>query len=176
MKKTPRECWIALAAVVAMVLATLLFVYGPQSKKLDELKTQKSLLQRSLVADSVKASVVPEMLRQIGEMKNRYRDFDRKLPKNKELGAFLAEITGKLSSQELVDPSIEPGDPTAGRFYHTLPIIIRCRGSYLGLMNFLEQIGKMERLTRVHSLVIDKRADEKYLDIKMQLNIYFTNA
>ena len=108
MGKLTRESWIIMALAVAIVAAAVAFVYRPQGQKLEELRTKIASVETSLQADSQKAAVVPELLRQIEAMKRRYKDFDRKLPKTKELGGFLAEITNNLAEENLAEPTIEP--------------------------------------------------------------------
>ena len=41
------------------------------------------------------------MIRQSQEMEPRYKDMDRRLPKQKELGGFLQEISGNLAKERL---------------------------------------------------------------------------
>ncbi len=176
MDKPTRQCWIILGAAVALVAVIVLGVYLPQHRKLGRLRTQRGTLQKALEADQAKAAVVPELLRSLEAMKGRYERFDRRLPRNKELGGFLAEIASHLSAANLADPSIEPRNPTAEELYHTLPIGMRCRGSYLELGRFLQRISQMERLTRVHSLSIRKDVKDKKLNVDMRLNIYFTES
>jgi len=176
MGKLTRESWIIMALAVAIVAAAVAFVYRPQGQKLEELRTKIASVETSLQADSQKAAVVPELLRQIEAMKRRYKDFDRKLPKTKELGGFLAEITNNLAEENLAEPTIEPRNPAAEELYHTLPIVMRCRGSYLAVASFLKRIDRMQRLTRVHTLRINKQKAEESLSIEMQLNIYYTES
>jgi len=176
MGKLTRESWLIMAAAIAIVAAAVVFVYRPQGRKLEELRTKIASMEASLQADSEKASVVPELLRQIEAMKRRYKDFDRKLPKTKELGGFLGEITSNLSEEQLSEPTIEPRSPATEELYHTLPIIMRCRGSYLAVASFLKRINGMQRLTRVHTLRVHKLPAEEPLRIEMQLNIYYTES
>ena len=125
--------------------------------------------------ETSEAAVVPRLFRQVHAMRAQYPNFQRRLPKRKELGGFLREITGQLSDDGLSNQLIEPGSPSREEFFHTLPIIMRFKGSYLSLGSFLERIGRMERLTRVQKLSITSAGDSPdELDIELQLNIYFT--
>lgn len=169
---------VVVLAVVALFVAVATFVfYIPQNKRLNDLAARSVTMKRQLKEKSSKASVVPELFRQISELKSRYRNFDRSLPKRQELGGFLREIAGHLADKGLSDQVIEPGNPSREELFHTLPIIMRFKGSYLSLGAFLEEIDQMERLTRVQKLNIHApRAGSDELDIKLQLNIYFNEG
>jgi Tfp pilus assembly protein PilO len=168
-----------LAAVAAVVVATVLLVYLPQARKLRSLRTQITSQERSLVADSEKASIVPQLLQEVEVMKSRYKDFGRRLPERQELGGFLKEISSRLAAANLSGQLIEPGNPSQAELFHTLPIIMRFRGSYLSVAGFLHSLDEMERLTRVQKLqmTLDEQSRETGdLGIDMQINIYFTES
>jgi len=173
-----------------MVVGAVLFVYRGQGKELDALKGKIKSSKTALQAQAKTTRIVPDLVRQVESMKNRYKDFDRRLPHRQEIGGFLREIAGHLGEKKFSDQLIEPGSPTREDLFHTLPIIMRFRGSYLTSVDFLKRIDKMERLTRIQKLKINKIAkksnnsrsaedtgDGEYeLDIELQLNIYFTES
>jgi Tfp pilus assembly protein PilO len=103
------------------------------------------------------------------------------LPVRQELGGFLRDISGHLGDEQFTDQLIEPGSPTREELFHTLPIIMRFKGSYLTSVDFFKRIDEMERLTRIQKLKITKvplKGDnsDAILDIELQLNIYFTES
>ncbi len=162
-----------LAAAVGVAAATL---YWPQSQELDRLHGQIASRRLGLDADARKATGVSDLFRQVQEMKVRYKDFDRRLPKQKELGSFLHEISTEMSDEKLANQLIEPGKPAREDLFHALPIIMKFNGSFLSLTSFLERIDRMERLTRVQKLVVADDPKTQKLDIELQLNIYFNEG
>ena len=182
-----KDCVAALVLLVAGVVAAVLFVYVPQDKELNKLQAKIVTRKRDIEEQTARASVVPKLLRETQAMKAQYKNFDRRLPQQKELGGFLREISGHLSNEGFSNQVIEPGRPMRETLFNTLPIIMKFRGSYLDLGKFLDQINKMERLTRVQRLTINgrlpgevsdvvgknKQAANAELDIELQLNIYF---
>ena len=178
MRYLKRDNLIVLGVLAAMVIGFMVVVYIPQKLRLEEIRSKIATEKNQLASDGEKAAVIPEMLRQVQEMKKLYKNFDRRLPKQKELGGFLREISGRMAEEKLSDQLIEPGNPTPEEFFHTLPIIMKFKGSYLSLGNFLMELETMERLTRVQKLIIDSKNKEKEsrLDIELQMNIYFTES
>lgn len=166
---------IICSIVLSLVLAAILFVYAPQGRKMRALETELATQKQTLESDAAKAAVVPDMMRQVQEMKNRYKNFDRRLPKQKELDGFLREITGNLAQEKLVNQLMQIGDPSKTEHFNTLPIAMKFQGSYLALGSFLKRLDSMERLTRIQKLTI--QTDPKTgVNIDMQMNIYFTQS
>ena len=171
-----RDTWVMLAIVVGIVTASLVLVFLPQGRTLKELKTKMVSLDQKLTADSQEASVVPQLLQEVQTMKGRYQDFDRRLPQRKELGQFLGEISSNLAAENLTNQLIEPGSPTRSELFHTLPIVMRFRGSYLDMARFLSRLDSMERLSRVEKLRLVRNPGEDALEAELQINIYFTES
>ncbi len=176
MTKITKESLIVVGILAVIVVVAIIVVYVPQGRKLDEYRRETVAQKELLDADAQKAQVVPAMLRQVEDMKKQYRNFDRKLPQRKELGGFLREISENLGQEKLTNQLIEPGNPTREQLFHTLPIIMKFRGSYLSLASFLQRIEKMERVTRVQKLRLSGSPKEDGLKIELQLNIYFTES
>lgn len=182
--KLTKANWILAGVLVTAVLAAVLGVYLPQSRKLTQINTQISTQKIAMESDLQSCKVVPELARQVAELKDRYRNLDRRLPKQKELGGFLKEISTNLLQARLSNQTIEPGKPDAAELYHTLPIVMKFEGNFLSLAGFLKRIDGMERLTRVQRMDIgidrdsskskDKPAGN--VNIELHLNIYFTES
>jgi len=176
-----KDSWITLGILAAMIAGAVLLVYRGQSKELSRLTAEITAAKTTLKTRAQTVAVVPELVKQVEWMRARYKNFDRRLPDRQELGGFLREISGYLGDGKFSDQLIEPGSPTQEEFFHTLPIIMRFKGSYLTSVNFLKRIDQMERLTRIQKLKIthgspkDEGGDPD-LDIELQLNIYFTES
>ena len=174
MIKFTRQSWVMVAVAMVLVGAAVVGIYSPQNRKLHDLRTQITAQKMSLESDSKRASVVPEMLRKVQEMKGRYKDFDQRLPRSKELGVFLQEITQIQSGSQLSEAHME--NPTSEELFNTMPIRMHFRGSYLALAEFLKNIDGMQRITRVQKLAILSPKDGDVLEIELLMNIYFTKT
>jgi len=170
-----RESLLILAALALAVGGGMMLVYRPQGQRMEELKQRIATQKAMLLSDAHKAAVVPDVLRQIAEMREDYKDIDRKVPERTELGGFLREISANLAEENLSNQLIEPGNPTAEELFHTLPIIMKFRGPYLSLASLLKRIDGMQRLARIQDLRVERDSQEPELNIELQLNIYFTD-
>ena len=169
--RIPKEVCIVAAVILAMIGVASLAFYIPQGRKLEQIRTQITTQQRTLEASVQSVQSLPVMIQQVQALKNRYRDFDRRLPKSQELHEFLRQISGYLGQKELRTASA-----TREEHFNTLPISMKFRSSYLNLAGFLDRVENMERLSRVQKLIInnDDKGDE--LDVELQMNIYFTES
>lgn len=169
------ECWIMPVLTVAMVVGAIVAVYVPLGRKLQCIRTGIASRKLELAESSKRAAVVPRMMREVETLKGRYKDFDSRLPRSKELGGFLQEITAIQQNSALVDPRMETGSPASEELFNTMPIKMRLRGRYMALTDFLRRLGQMRRLTRVQRLMISIPQQEgDDLSIELLLNIYFT--
>ena len=180
-QKTRDNLIVVGVLTVAVGLATVL-VYLPQRRQLQEIKGRIAQEECRIVEDAGRAAGVPDLVRQVQGMKKRYTNFDRRLPKRKELGGFLREISGNLSEEKLSNQLIEPGTPQRAQLFQTMPIVLRFQGSYLSLASFLKRLDHMERLTQVEKLAVQQKGESlaegpgESLDIEVQMNIYFTES
>jgi Tfp pilus assembly protein PilO len=177
-----RNNFIVLAILAAVVAAAMVLVYVPQQRELARLSTAISQEKVRMSDNASLCSAVPAMIRQVQDLKKSYSNFDQRLPKQIELGGFLREISGDLAQESLVNQLIEPGSPKRSELFHTLPITLRFRGTYLSLASFLKRLSQMERLTQVERITIANKGDppkpgESWnLDIEVLMNIYFTES
>lgn len=150
-------------------------VFYPQYRKVRQLRHQIVQAEQKLQHDRALAETVPDLAREVEQLRRQHSNFDRRLPQQKELGEFLREISTTIAAERLTNQVIEPGSPTTGPLYNNLPIIMEFDGSFRGLANFLTQIDQMERLTRIERIRIEP-SDDGQLQVEMQLNIYFTES
>ena len=176
MKLITKDSWIALSLSVGFLLVGLVGWFIPQNNQLQDIRSQIAAQEVQLASDIHQSSVIPSIIQQIERMKQRYKGFDKRMPKSKELAGFLKEISGILASQQISNQIIEPGNPTREQLYHTLPIIMKFEGNYLSLARLLERIDQMQRLTRVNKLSISESDEENKLNIELHMNIYFTET
>lgn len=177
-----RDNLIVVGILTASVGVATVLVYVPQWRKLQDARAKIALEQCRMVEDAGMAAGVPDLVRQVQAMKKRYSNFDHRLPKRKELGGFLREISSNLTEESLSNQLIEPGTPLRAQLFHTLPIVLRFQGSYLSLASFLKRLDHMERLTQVEKLSVQHKGGalpegpDDNLDIEVQMNIYFTES
>jgi hypothetical protein len=105
-----------------------------------------------------------------------------------------ADGVASHGASKLAVQLIEPGSPTRGELFNTLPITMKFRGTYQQACRLMKRLEQMERLTRIQKLSIkktcldDQAATEQEtpsgappkggygMDVEIQMNIYFTES
>jgi len=170
-----RDNLIVLGIVVVITVTYVAVIYRWQARTLEDVRVSLAERQRGLRSSGMTASRVPGMVREIEAMKQRYNtEWDRRLPKRKELAEFLREISSNLARERLMNQIIQPGNPTRSLLYNRLPITMKFEGGFLSLGRFLKRVDHMTRLTRIEKMVIEPSKDSRDLAIELGMNIYFT--
>lgn len=168
--------------IFAMVTAALLvgfwfLVDRPQRRQLNELNDQIARASAQVAEDATEAQRIPAMRIELERLRAKYADIDQGLPSQQELHEFLREISMTARSQNLIGEEIQPGTPHNGPLYNRLPIVMNFQCSFADLVGFLNKLDRMKRMTRVESLrVTPLKADSGQLQVRMQVNIYFTKS
>ena len=178
MTKLSKDNMTMLAILCVMLAVSALVLYWPQSRAMEEVRRQIEMEKSTTSTYAAQVAVVPDLRRQVEEMKSHLKDLDRRMPKQKELGGFLTEISENLEKERLDSRGIEAGGTAKEEAFHTLPITMKFQGNYLSLASFLKRIDSMERLTRVQKLhiTVDNKSPEPKINCVLRLNIYFTES
>jgi Tfp pilus assembly protein PilO len=158
-------------------MAYALLVHMPQMRCLTAVRDQLARVHQQYEQDAAKARTIPQLQDDVEQLKGEFHNFDRRLPGQQELGEFLREISLTGEDGHLANQVIKPGNPSSGPLYNRLPILMDFRCSFGELVQFLDRLNNMTRLTRVEKVQMTPVADgEKMLDVSMQVNIYFTKT
>ena len=172
-----RNHWVALAMAAALLVTFLIAVNDPQGQRLADTRQQIAERRAKVAEDAARARQVPRMRKQVAELRRQLKGFDRRLPRQREMGGFLKEISAALQSGGLTEPAIQPGSPTSGDLYNRLPILMRFESGFMDLVEFLDRLDGMTRLTRVERIHIQPSTDDGHrVKVDMQVNIYFTES
>ncbi len=174
--KINKSSMIVLGVTAAMVLVAVVGVYVPQGRKLQQIKADTDARRAAIAADSQKIAVLPELSREVQTLKDRYQDFDRKLPKNQDSHEFVRQINTSLTSAALTNQSIELGHSSREPNFSMLPVNLKFHGSFLSLAAFLDHLDRMQRIWRVQKMTIGREEKEGELGIELQMAIYFTES
>ena len=166
--------WVLGAVLALTVGAFFLFGYRPaevQQRKLrDAIETQR----RDLVSRQSRAANLPAVTLEVDKLRARLDRFDKKLPRQPDLGEFIKQITQVSQQAELRKLSVQPGMPKRTALYAEMPITLKFEGDFLSAESFIRQAEDMQRLTRVKNLTIRNRDSRTgQVDVSLTMSIYF---
>jgi Tfp pilus assembly protein PilO len=171
-----RAQWVLGLALALLVVMFYTFVFRPNSQKLADLREQIAVKQRDLSSNKTRVQILPEVMVAVSDMQTRLVEFDKKLPRQPDLGPFIHDIT-ELSDQAGVKNkwAVEPGMPIRGDGYDEWPIALKFEGDFLSACSFLRRCEGMKRLTRIKGLNMRSLDYGKSgrVQVELSMNIYF---
>jgi len=175
-----RAQWVLGISLAAALVVFYLFIYGPNSQKLDDLYMQIDAKRRDLTSNQTRVQILPSVLLAVNEMRTRLEKFDKKLPKQPELGRFINDITEVSHQASLRRVTVEPGVPVrTGGLFAEWPIALKFEGDFLNVFSFLRKTEEMQRLTRVRGLKLrgaEPGAKPGQVQVELSMNIYFSEG
>jgi Tfp pilus assembly protein PilO len=164
-------------AFVGLLLFFLLFGYRPQMADLNNLRGHIADKKRDLDSAQSRAKALPMVMAEVARLQQRVERFDKKLPKQQDLGAFIKDITHLSQQSSLRRWRIDAKAPKRNDLYSETPIQIHFEGDYRNAFEFLKQAEQMQRLTRLHDVqirVLDSQLGQ--VEVQAGLTIYFTEG
>ena len=174
-----RAQWVLGVTMVGALGAFYLFGYRPQTQRLTALNEQIDQHQRELRDNQTKTTIRPEVEKQVMDLERHLMLFDKRLPKQQELGQFIRDVN-RLSQQSMLRPfNVEY--PTAGpqrsELFTELPIQLKFEGDFVNVFSFLRQMEQMQRMTRVRNLVINTaNSPSGQVSVDLSMYIYFLDS
>ena len=166
--------WGVVAVMVAGLLGFYLLGYAPGQRRVAALKMQIDLKQRELATSRDKVRNLPILLHAVSQLDRQVEEYDRKFPRQLELGQFIKDLTRLCQQVSLKDWKYQPGAPKRTEALQEMPIVMQFNGDFLSAANFLQQVETLQRLTRVKRLKIrQKDAKEGVVDVEATVSIYF---
>ncbi|MEI7837008.1 MAG: type 4a pilus biogenesis protein PilO [Planctomycetota bacterium] len=172
--KVPNDTWIMFAVLTAILAVFVLGIYLPQSRQMGTLQNQITKDREDIARDAGAVAVVPSLVRRVHELQVQYKDFDRRLPKEVDVGAFYRDVSASFTEEKLARPYMAIQSPVREELYTTLPIRLQTEGSYLAVGKLLERLNSMERLTLVEKLEMKALPKSSSVEVSMLVNIYHT--
>src|SRR4051812_27588718 len=123
-----RAQWILGISLIVLISGFFAFAYRPSSQQLLGLRQQIDDKRRELSGNRTKVQILPDVLLAVNEMRNRLERFDKKLPKQPELGPFINDITEVSHQASLRRVTVEPGVPARTELYAEWPISLKFEG------------------------------------------------
>jgi Tfp pilus assembly protein PilO len=175
-----RAQWVLGVTLAVIVVGFYVLVYRPNTEKLDGLEMQIAAKRRDLNSNRTRVQILPDVVIAVNEMRNRLDRFDKKLPRNPELHAFINSITEVSSQAGLRNKwTVEPGVPVRADLYAEWPIALKFEGDFTNVFNFLRRAEQMQRLTRVKGLKVrqlDGAGKSGQVQVELSMNIYFAEG
>ena len=173
---------VIIALVLLIFFGSFFLVFCPQVKSIRTYSTRSRTLKDNIAKAKEKIVLKPKLLSQIDDTKEILLQYEKKLPKEKDIPVLLKELTEivELSDIEFISihpqpsSSIEELTTFSGEGeYIRLPIQIKMRCSFHDLEKFLFRLEKTKRFVKVVNLGIKGGGtDNSGHDIGLTIEVY----
>ena len=138
-----------------------------QERKIEEKQKALSDLERATAG-------VSNVDRKVEELQEAIKFFEKKLPQEREMDLILKEVWQMAEQNKLSTRTIRTMKSQRGAAYSEQPIEMNLSGDFAGFYEFMLQLERLPRLTRVQSLTLDKiNGQEGSMEAKVTMSIFF---
>ncbi len=166
--------FVFLFVLVAMPVSSYWFVFRPQNEEIQTAKKEiehKELMLERLSAATAQRSSLSEENDRIAAAIDLV---EGRLPDGKEVDVILEQVSELARKSRLQLPKVKTQKPVAAARYMEQPLEMEMRGDFDAFYSFLLRLEKLDRITRMLDLEIERvDKEDGYMTAKFMLSIYF---
>jgi len=168
---------ILVCAMVGLLVCSYLFVFKKANAKVVDLKLKTETKTTELSTLDKATTGIEDLGRKIDELQKAITFFESKLPQEKEVDKILKEVWQMAEANSLQTKTIKTLRTERGPNYSEQPIELSLAGNFNGFYSFLLQLEKLQRITRVTQMDLQKINDrDGEMQARMTLSIFFEPA
>ena len=165
---------IFVVVMLGLLGSTNYFVFTKANKKKQDLLTDIRQKQTALSNLQAATAGIDDLNRKIEELQQAITFFESKLPQEKEVDKILKEVWQMAEANSLQTKTIKTLRTERGPNYSEQPIELSLQGDFNGYYSFLLQLEKLQRITRVTQMNLQKLNDrDGEMTATMTLSIFF---
>ena len=173
MKMGSRGILVAVMLIGVLVCAYF-FVFAKANQRRAELMTDIKDKQAALENLREATAGIDDLNRKLDDLKKAIAFFESKLPQEKEMDKILKEVWQMAEANQLQCKTIKTLRSEKSANYSEQPIELSLSGNFEGYYSFLLQLEKLQRLTRITQMHLEKMNDtEGAMTAKMTVSIFF---
>lgn len=161
--------------VLLGLLACSYFMVWTKNEQRVAMKERRIEEKQKALADLERATAgVSDVDRKVEELQEAIKFFEKKLPQEREMDLILKEVWQMAEQNKLSTKTIRTMKSQRGAAYSELPIEMNLSGDFAGFYEFMLQLERLPRLTRVQNMLLDKvNGQEGAMQAKVTLSIFF---
>jgi Tfp pilus assembly protein PilO len=165
---------IFVVVMLGLLGSTNYFVFSKANKKKQDLLADIHTKQASLSNFQQATAGIEDLNNKIDELSKAITFFESKLPQEKEIDKILKEVWQMAEANQLTTKTIKTMKAQRGPNYSEQPIQLSLSGDFNGFYAFLLQVEKLQRITRITDMTLQKISDrDGEMQAQMTLSIFF---
>ena len=160
--------------LLAMPVAAYFFVFQPRNADIAEAREEIDRKQAKLRQLETATQNLESLTAEIEKLSGAIAMFEKKLPAQQEVEVILKDVWELAAKHELTPKSVRTDKITSTAQYAELPIQMKINGDFDGFYEFLLDLEKLPRITRLPYMKMTKSDDkEGHMKASITLSIYF---
>jgi type IV pilus assembly protein PilO len=160
--------------MLAVLGSAYFFVFSKANDKRKALEADTLAKQRDLDNLHNATSGINDRNHKIAELESAIKFFDGKLPPQRDVDTILQQVAQTSEAAGLATQTVKPSKSETTAHYSEEPIELSLTGSFEGFYQFLLDLEKLPRLTRVTQMKLSKIDERKgQMTAHLTLSIYF---
>ena len=165
---------IFILLLLAMPVAAYFFVFQPRNEQIASARAEIALKQQKLAQLEAATMKIQDLGQEIDKLSTAITVFEEKLPAERETEVILKQVWELATRHQLVPRSVRTDKVIPGPLYSTLPIQMSILGNFDGFYSFLLDLEKLQRLTQIPKLDLQKiQTEEGHMKADIVLHIFF---
>ncbi|MEM0913091.1 MAG: type 4a pilus biogenesis protein PilO [Planctomycetota bacterium] len=175
MKFGPREL-LFVALLIAMPVSAYFYVFQPRTETIEEARAEIIRMQGKLNQLEQATRDMPDLGAEIAKLAQAIELYEQRLPQREEVDGILEDVWRVAVANKLEPVSVRTQQVIGTATYSELPIRMKIKGDFDGFYQFLLDVEKLPRITRLPDLRLTKSRDkegEGQMVAEITLSIFF---
>lgn len=163
--------------LLGMPVAAWFYVYKPHNEQIAQARQEIRNKQQKLHELEQATMRIDDLGEEIDKLTEVIKQFELRLPEEKEVEVVLKEVWETASQRGLNPRSVRTDKPIKSDRYTELPIKMIIVGDFDGFYEFMLDVERMSRITRIPEMKLKKLATaEGEMEATFTLSIFFEPA
>lgn len=164
---------ISILIVGAMLVADFIwFGYLPSQDRLKTLRQARRLQVARINQASQERLQLPGLRERLRRCETEMALYEARLPREKDMGQFLQDISGLMAKHELTKQVMMPLAEAQAGGVTCLPITFRCQGRLSQIFGFYRDLADLGRLVRVQKFNLDNDGIRGTVSMEAEIVIF----
>ena len=157
-----------------LVAGFLLFGYLPLHKRLKALKQARAEQELVIAKASAESRQLPAFEERLLQLQRATQNYERQVPGQRDLGAFLHRIADLMNEQNLKEQLIQPGEEIEAEKLNCIPVNMQCKGRLKQIFEFYRRLQELDRLVRIEQVKLVNDGDfNGQVGMQTKASIYY---
>lgn len=162
--------------IVGMAYVSWEYMIKPANTDLAEIRIKMKGMQDTLSKLELEKAASKDIPAEIEKIEQTIEAFESKLPPSSEIHTVLENVTLIAQRHGLVPKTIRTQKNKENRGYIEQPLEMELHGNFNSYYSFLLELEKMDRITKIRELKLEKSKGEGQTEARFVMSIFFQST